>query len=117
MDLKTTDPALDAMKDYSKVSSGTAPLIHKMRRKALYSDGVLSAKIKVLAAMLWSVSARCEPCVKYYAQKAVEHGATREELGEMLAVASTMGGCVGETWAVKAFAAALDDDADPECCV
>ena len=61
--------------------------------------------IKVLAALLWSVSVRCEPCVVHYAHKAVELGASKEELAEMLAVASTMGGCVGETWALKALAA------------
>lgn len=79
--------------------------VEQMRQATLYVDGVLSARTKVLAALLWSVSARCEPCVAHYARKAVELGASKEELAEMLAVASTMGGCVGETWALKAFAA------------
>ena len=42
----------------------------------------------------------------------------------MLAVASTMGGCVGETWALKAFAAAREADGssgasarEEKCCV
>jgi nucleoside-diphosphate-sugar epimerase len=35
-------------------------------------------------------------------------GATQAELGEFLAVASTMGGCVGEMWALKAFKAYKD---------
>lgn len=79
--------------------------IEQMRQATLYGDGALSARIKVLAALLWSVSVRCEPCVVHYAHKAVELGASKEELAEMLAVASTMGGCVGETWALKALAA------------
>lgn len=82
--------------------------LEQMRQTMLYADGALSARTKVLAAMLWSVGARCEPCLAHYARKAVELGASREELAEMLAVASTMGGCVGETWALKAFAAARE---------
>ena len=88
-----------------------------MRKKHLYADGELPAKTKVLMGLLWSVSARCEPCVKYYAQKARELGASEAELGETLAVATTMGACVAETWAIKAFAAAtIDDAAGSECC-
>lgn len=84
--------------------------VEQMRQATLYADGALSARTKVMAAMLWSVCARCEPCAAHYARKAVELGASREELAEMLAVASTMGGCVGETWALKAFAAAREAD-------
>lgn len=84
----------------------TAAHIEQMRQAALYTDGAFSSRTKVLAALLWSVSSRCEPCVAHYARKAVELGCTKEEMAEMLAVASVMGGCVGETWALKAFAAA-----------
>lgn len=98
----------------------TAAHIEQMRQVSLYADGALSARVKVLAALLWSVSVRCEPCVGHYARKAVELGASREELAEMLAIASAMGGCVGETWALKAFAAVrettLSDDQREEAC-
>lgn len=95
--------------------------IEQMRQAVLYTDGALDSRTKVLAALLWSVSARCEPCVAHYARKAVELGASKEELSEMLAVASVMGGCVGETWALKAFAAtrtAQEDGGSNEeaCC-
>lgn len=80
--------------------------IEQMRQAALYTDGALTSRTKVLAALLWSISSRCEPCVVHYARKAVELGTPKEELTEMLAVASVMGGCVGETWALKAFTAA-----------
>ena len=86
-----------------------------MRQEAIFSDGVLPARIKALAAALWSVSARCEPCIEAYMRKARELGATPEETGEMLAIASAMGGCVGETWANKALTAGRDLQAD-RCC-
>lgn len=95
--------------------------VEQMRQAVLYTDGVLSSRTKVLGALLWSVSARCEPCLTHYARKAIELGATKEELSEMLAVASVMGGCVGETWALKALAAAksidsADGSREESCC-
>ncbi|MBL1149449.1 MAG: carboxymuconolactone decarboxylase family protein [Armatimonadetes bacterium] len=111
------DPAYAHLSDFAKAVHGTTAAIQAMRQKALYSDGVLSAKFKALAALLWSISARCEPCVKYYALKSRELGATEAEVGEMCAVASTMGGCVGETWALKAFAAYRSAESESEeCC-
>jgi len=86
-----------------------------IRQEAIFTEGVLPARIKALAAALWSVSARCEPCMEAYIRKAQELGATAQEAEEMLAVASAMGGCVGETWANKALAAANGSQSD-ECC-
>jgi alkylhydroperoxidase/carboxymuconolactone decarboxylase family protein YurZ len=73
--------------------------------------------------MTWAISARCEPCIKYYVLQAIKSGATEGEVGEFLAIASTMGGCVGEMWALKAFKAFKDQGAEapsdqpPSCCV
>lgn len=117
MNLTDVDPALASLPRFGRATQGSTLQVQRLREKHLYADGVLSAKTKVLMGLLWSVSARCEPCVKYYAQKAREFGASEAELGETLAVATTMGACVAETWAIKAFAAATADDAaDPGCC-
>lgn len=80
-----------------------------MRQEAIFSDGALPARVKALAAALWSVSARCEPCIDAYMRKARELGASPEETDEMLAIASAMGGCVGETWANKALTTTAED--------
>jgi AhpD family alkylhydroperoxidase len=115
--LTEIEPAYEHLSDFAKATHGTAAAIQGMRQKALYADGALPAKFKALGALLWSISARCEPCVKYYALKSREMGASEEELGEICAVASTMGGCVGETWALKAFAAYRElGVADEACC-
>lgn len=110
------DPELAAHREFGEISRGTARHLKFMRQEAIFSDGALPARLKALAAALWSVSARCEPCIRFYMQKARELGATREEIGEMLAVASTMGGCVGETWAVKAYSAVRDKLPEAACC-
>jgi len=105
MDVKKIDPALGLLKEFGKITNGTSDHIHKMRQSSIFTDGVILAKHKILGSMLWSISARCEPCIKYYVAQAVKHGVTEQELGEFLALASTMGGCVGEMWALKAYQA------------
>jgi len=114
--LTDIEPAYEHLSNFAKVTAGTTAAIQGMRQKVLYSDGALSAKFKVLCSLLWAISARCEPCVKYYAMKARELRANEAEVGEICAVASTMGGCVGETWALKAFAAFKGTDESEECC-
>lgn len=116
--LTDIEPAYEHLTDFAKATHGTTGAIQGMRQKAIYANGALSAKFKTLGALLWSISARCEPCVKYYALKSREMGVMEEEIGEICAVASTMGGCVGETWALKAFAAFRGTDQSEEtCCV
>lgn len=121
--MSNVDPALDLMGEFAKVTQGTARHIQQMRQAAIFTDGALPARQKALGAMLWSIGARCEPCITYYVQQAVTRGATEAELGEVLAVATTMGGCVGEMWALKAFKAYQEvvsgqasTPVEPSCC-
>lgn len=117
-DLKTIDPALGLMSEFSKLTKNTAGHIQNMRQEAVFTDGVFPAKVKALAAALWGISARCEPCLKFYVLKAKELGATEQEVGEFLAVASAMGGCVGEMWALKAYQVAKNGgEPQDACCV
>jgi AhpD family alkylhydroperoxidase len=108
MTTSTIDPALDLFGEFGKLTKGTAKHIAAMRQDVIFADGAVPARVKALAALVWSISARCEPCLKYYVQQAARLGATEAELGELLAVASVMGGCVGEMWALKAFQAYKD---------
>ena len=115
--LTTIDPALGLMAEFSKLSKGTGSHIQRMRQEAIFTDGILPAKTKALVAALWGISARCEPCLKYYIFKAKALGATEDEVGEILAIASAMGGCVGEMWALKAYQAYKEGGtSDDACC-
>lgn len=114
--LNQIDPALSLMSEFSKVSLGTTQKIEQMRQNVIFQDGHVSAKLKTLVAALLGLNSRCEPCLKYYILKAKELGATEQEVGEMLAVASTMGGCVGEMWALKAYSAFKEKDSSSESC-
>ncbi len=48
---------------------------------------VLDMKTKELIALAVSIAAGCPGCFKGHVKKAVRHGATREEVGEAIAVA------------------------------
>jgi len=114
--LAEIDPALNSLEEFSKLSCGTVSTIDKMRKNVLFTDAKFEKKYKVLGALLWSISEKCEPCIKFYVMKAKEFGVSKEELGEYLSIASTMGGCVGEMWALKAFTAFLSDKGSEACC-
>lgn len=114
--LTQIDPALGLMKDFSKISLGTTQAIQQLRQQVIFKDGLLSAKIKALIAMVSGINARCEPCLAYYALQAKALGAQEAELGEVLAVVTTMGGCVGEMWALKAYKAFKEQDATGDAC-
>ncbi len=107
-ELTKIEPALALMGRFGKLTGGSTAAMHKVRTTALYSEGDVPAKYKVLAATLWSVSARCEPCIKYYVNESIKRGVTEKEFAEFMVVATAMGGCVGETWALKAFKAFAD---------
>ena len=52
----------------------------------VYKPNVLDGKTKELIALACSVMADCVPCINHHYQKAVEYGATREEISEALAI-------------------------------
>lgn len=117
-DLTNIDPALGLMKEFAKVTHGIPTHIQRMRQETIFKEGAVPIKYKVLASVLWSVNAKCEPCIRFYIQQAVKAGASEAELGEFLAVGATMGGCVGEMWALKAYKdfVAGKGDHNESCC-
>ena len=114
---KKIDSAYENLKEFSKIELGTTALIHKMREEVIFKDEALRAKDKALIAALWDVSMLCELCLTNYILKAKELGATKVEAGEVLAIGSTMGGCVGETWTLKAYQAYKEGNISSAECV
>ena len=74
-------------------------------RNVAYAHGEVPGKHKLLAALAIAASVKCEPCVRMYAEKAVDAGATRDQAVEILNVTMAMGGCVGTAWTQKALVA------------
>lgn len=57
---------------------------------AVYGPGVLDGKTKELIALSDSVMADCAPCIEYHYRKAVEAGASKEEIAESIAIAMSV---------------------------
>ena len=60
--------------------------------RAVKDNGPLSVKEKEYIALGMSVVLRCEPCINFHVEALMKAGATREELGDVLAMAVQMGG-------------------------
>jgi AhpD family alkylhydroperoxidase len=57
---------------------------------AVYRPNVLDGKTKELIALSDSVMADCVPCINYHYTRAVEYGASQEEIAEALAIAMSV---------------------------
>ena len=57
-----------------------------------FSDGALSKKAKELMALSISIVTKCEPCMEWHLDQAMQNGATDREIYETIDVAMEMGG-------------------------
>jgi AhpD family alkylhydroperoxidase len=69
--------------DVMKAFSGMA--------QAATAAKALDTKTKELIALGIAVAVRCDDCIAFHVKAAVEHGATRDEIGETLGMAIYMG--------------------------
>lgn len=60
--------------------------------KAVKENGPLSLKEKEYIALAIAISQRCEPCINFHVEALMKAGASREELGDVLAMCIQMGG-------------------------
>jgi len=60
--------------------------------RAASDPGVLDTKAKELIALAIAVSLRCDGCIAFHTHDALEAGATRQGILEVLSVAVSMGG-------------------------
>ncbi len=81
----------DAMKGFGALS------------RAVKEGGTLSVKEKEFVALGISVAVRCEPCIAFHVEALMKAGATREELGDVLAMSIQMGGGPAVMYAGKAL--------------
>ena len=73
--------------------------------EAATRSGNISPAFKAMTAMAIAAAKGCDDCIVYHTSAARKHGATREEFGEMLAVAIEMAGGPGAVCAAKALKA------------
>ena len=65
---------------------------------AVYADGALDTRTKRLMAMAIAVQKGCPGCITYQTRMAVEAGATKQEVIEAAAVATSIGGTSANAW-------------------
>ena len=63
----------------------------------------LDTKVKELISLAIAVVVRCEPCILWHCEAAINAGATKEEILDALKVAVVMGGGPALMYAVKAY--------------
>ena len=78
------------------------------------APGALDTKTKELMALAIGCYARCEYCVLWHLDGALEAGATREEVIEALEVATLMGGGPAMTHAIEAYNILEDLEAEKD---
>ncbi|GDX39069.1 alkyl hydroperoxide reductase AhpD [Methylocystaceae bacterium] len=69
------------------------------------AGGALDAKTKELIALAIGVAIRCDDCIAFHSKGAVQHGASREEVLEVLSMAIYMGAGPSVMYASHALAA------------
>lgn len=73
--------------------------------QAALSGKALDAKTKELIALGISVAVRCDDCIAFHVKAAFEHGASRDEVAEVLGMAIYMGAGPSAMYASHAFEA------------
>jgi AhpD family alkylhydroperoxidase len=85
--------APDAMKGFSALA------------RAALEPKALDTKAKELVALGIAVAVRCDACIAFHAEAAVRHGATREEVMEVMGMAIYMGAGPSVMYAAQAVEA------------
>lgn len=69
------------------------------------ADGSLDKKTREFVALAIAVSQRCTPCINLHVEALMKVGATREEIGSVLAMCVQMGGGPALMYAAHALGA------------
>ena len=69
-----------------------------------YEAGALGVRTKEMLGLVASLVLRCDDCITYHIQRAVEEGVTDEELHEVFAVGLIVGGSIVIPHLRRAFA-------------
>lgn len=106
-----TKPAAEQLKDMNARFAGLAKAAPQMfgAFRSLMTEaskaGAVPARIKELVAVAIAVNQGCTDCIVFHLASARRHGASRDELLDILGVAVEMGGGPGAVYAAKALEA------------
>ena len=104
---ESVDSVMQMMGELSKHQPETLRYFKSFMGSVL-KEGVLDTKTKELIAIGTSITARCKYCIAIHVEKALNAGATKEEIFEAATVAILMGGGPAMTY-VSEVKDALDE--------
>src|SRR5438876_7827454 len=121
MPAKTTKPSEDVNNPYgysdmdwaAQLDPAYAAARAAVRRLSVGEDGTLSVKVKELVVLGVLASRGLQYGVEAHMRRAIEHGATKEELFEAIKAAAVPGGGVAYSVGVRALQALEQDGAFP----
>ncbi len=70
-------------------------IVGQQYKRAFGDGGAIPAKYKQLSGATLSVVVKCEDCLRYHVQMAINLGATRQEIVEALRIGLLAGGSAG----------------------
>jgi AhpD family alkylhydroperoxidase len=78
----------EAPASYSMIEPRMRNIYAQFYKETYFSENrVLDSKTQELIALAASLVARCQGCIEGHIQKALKHGATREEISEAIVIA------------------------------
>ncbi len=97
---ESVDKVMDMMKELSKHQPHSMRDFKKFMSEVL-KEGTLDTKTKELITLGTAITARCKYCIALHVKKALEAGATKDEIFETASVAILMGGGPAMTYVVE----------------
>jgi len=85
---------MELLKKFSEAAPEFMSVEANVIREA-YKEGALSSKVKCLIALAASLKVGCTNCILAQTEKAINAGATKEEIIETLQVIVSIGGTTG----------------------
>ena len=78
----------EAPSSYSMIQPRMRNIYAQFYKETYFSENkVLDSKTQELIALAASLVARCQGCIEGHIQKAIKHGATKEEISEAIVIA------------------------------
>lgn len=96
------DHTRDQLRSLNKTIPDTARAFGTLG-KAVKEGGPLDFKVKEFVALGIAVATKCETCIALHMEALIREGATREEIGDVLAMSIQMGGGPSMMYAAKAL--------------
>jgi AhpD family alkylhydroperoxidase len=96
------DVLIQRVGDFAKLSPDVVRGLHTIESSASKTKH-LDPKIHEIIALAVAVTTRCDGCIAVHAKKAVELGATREEIAEALGTAIALNAGVALTYTARVF--------------